>query len=947
MTFAFTITEQAVFNGVVRGMVYGLVALGLVLIFRASGVVNFAQGQIGAFGASAMAVLFANEGLPYYVTFPLAIFTGVLLGALTELLVVRRLFNQPRLLLFVATIGVSQVVLFLQLQLPTIDRDVAFPTPITNIWTIGNLSVRGEHLVVLVVVPALVGVLAFLLQRTRFGLAVRTAADRPANASLSGIRVKAVSTQVWAIAGALAALTALIAGPVLNQRTSEVSVALGPDLLLRGLAAALVGGMVSFPLALVGGVVIGVVEMLVLINNPSTPGTDTLVMFVLLVVLVLLRARAQGRDESAWSLAPRSRAGATELLRHPMARGTRYLSVATLLALGLVLPQLVTEPSRLNEYAYILVFLMVAVSATILTGWAGQISLGQFAFVAIGAYFTAYYGQSLGFVPSIALGVVWGVGVAVVIGIPALRVRGLYLAIITLGFALAVSNYVILLPRFNTSFTGFGSRLEPPIIKIPGIGEWDLASDKQAYYYLCFICLLGVILLVSHLRRTGIGRSLLAVRDNDQNAAAYTVSPTRMKLVAFAVSGGIAAFAGGLFAARNSTMIPDFFTPGESIRVLAVSVVGGLSSVTGAVLGTLVIVGLPIVFNDTPQLRLFGSGIGMLILLLYLPGGLVSVVDSARHQLLALLARRTGWTPRAGRATDGVARLSTRSARPEVDAAAPLRIDDVKVRFGGLLAVGGASLEVRPREVVGLIGTNGAGKTTLMNAVSGFVRATGHVEVFGTAIDAMPAHRRARHGMGRAFQNARIFGGLTVRETIMVALEARQRSLLLPSMLALPPSPIVERHKRSQADEIIAYLGLGRYADTLVAELSTGTRRIVELGALLALDTRLMLLDEPTAGVAQRETEAFGPLIKTIQQELGSAVLIIEHDMPMVMSISDRIYCLEAGAVIAQGSPAEVRANPAVIASYLGTDERAIRRSGLAADERLESDTGVDHSSRA
>ena len=930
MTFAFTITEQVVFNGLIRGMVYGLVALGLVLIFRASGVVNFAQGQFGAFGASAMAVLYINEGLPYYVTFPLAILTGALFGGLTELLVVRRLFKQPRLLLFVATIGVSQVILFIQLQLPTIDRDVAYPTPITNIWTIGNLTVRGEHLVVLVAVPALVALLAFLLQRTRFGLAVRTAADNPSNAALSGIRVKAVSTQVWVIAGALAALTALIAGPVLNQRTSEVSVALGPDLLLRGLAAALVGGMMSFPLALLGGVVIGVIEIIVLTNSPSTPGADTLAMFVVLVVLVLVRARAQPRDESAWSLTPRSASTKPHLLRHPLARSTRYLGIASLLAIGLLLPQLVTEPSRLNDYAYILVFLMVAVSATVLTGWAGQISLGQFGFVAIGAYFTAYYGQELGFLPSIALGVLWGVGVAVVIGIPALRVRGLYLAIITLGFALAVSNYVILIPRLNTSFTGFGSRLEPPVIDIPGIGEWDLGLDKQAYYYLCFICLLVVIAIVSHLRRTGIGRSLLAVRDNDNNAAAYTVSPVRMKLVAFAVSGGVAAFAGGLFAARNSTLIPDFFTPGESIRVLAVSVVGGLSTVTGAVLGTLVIVGLPIVFNDTPELRLFGTGVGMLILLLYLPGGLISVVDSLRHQLLEIVTRRTGWTPRVRGTTDQVTALSTRVPDAPSDGVIPLRIEDVKVRFGGLFAVSGVSLEVRPGEVVGLIGTNGAGKTTLMNAVSGFVRSTGHIELFGTATNGAPAHRRARRGMGRAFQNARIFAGLTVRETMMVALEARERSLLIPSMLALPPSPFAERRKRAQTDEIITYLGLGRYADTLVAELSTGTRRIVELGALLALDTRLMLLDEPTAGVAQRETEAFGPLIKTVQQELGSAILVIEHDMPMVMSISDRIYCLEAGTVIAEGTPAAVRSDPAVIASYLGTDERAIQRSGAA-----------------
>jgi ABC-type branched-subunit amino acid transport system ATPase component len=249
------------------------------------------------------------------------------------------------------------------------------------------------------------------------------------------------------------------------------------------------------------------------------------------------------------------------------------------------------------------------------------------------------------------------------------------------------------------------------------------------------------------------------------------------------------------------------------------------------------------------------------------------------------------------------------------------------VSLGGRTIVSDVSLEVRPGEIVGLIGTNGAGKTTIVNAVSGLVPSTGVIELFGRDVSSLAAHQRARLGQGRAFQNARLFSSLTVRETVMVALESRRRSLLVPSMLALPPSPQREARNRREADEIIGYLGLGRYADALMSELSTGTRRIVELGALIALDSKLLLLDEPTAGVAQRETEAFAPLIRTIKDELGAAILIIEHDMPMVMSISDRIYCLEAGQVIAEGDPASVRANPVVIASYLGTDERAIQRS--------------------
>ncbi|MYH88975.1 MAG: ATP-binding cassette domain-containing protein [Acidimicrobiaceae bacterium] len=250
------------------------------------------------------------------------------------------------------------------------------------------------------------------------------------------------------------------------------------------------------------------------------------------------------------------------------------------------------------------------------------------------------------------------------------------------------------------------------------------------------------------------------------------------------------------------------------------------------------------------------------------------------------------------------------------------------VRFGGNIAVADVDFEVHQGELVGLIGTNGAGKSTLLNAIGGFVPSEGTVEVLGVDVTDRSASARHRLGLGRGFQAARLYPGLTVREAVMVALEARQHSRLVPSMLALPPSGTHERAKRSEADEIIDYLGLGRYSDSFIEALSTGTRRIVELGSLLAVDARVLLLDEPTGGVAQREAEAFGPLIKQIQSELDASVVVIEHDMPLVMSISDRVYCLESGAVIANGPPDEVRNDPMVVASYLGTNEAAIQRSG-------------------
>jgi ABC-type branched-subunit amino acid transport system ATPase component len=255
-------------------------------------------------------------------------------------------------------------------------------------------------------------------------------------------------------------------------------------------------------------------------------------------------------------------------------------------------------------------------------------------------------------------------------------------------------------------------------------------------------------------------------------------------------------------------------------------------------------------------------------------------------------------------------------------------VTDLTVHFGGIAAVKDASLRVEGGEIVGLIGANGAGKSTLMNAIGGFVSATGSVNLLGEEVAGKPPGYRASLGLGRTFQSATLFPELTVSETLLVALEAKARAGMVSTALGLPGARRKDKAAQAEVAELVEFLGLERYRDHFVSDLSTGTRRVVELAGLLALNAKVLCLDEPTAGLAQRETEAFGPLIRTIQKELAASVLVVEHDMPLILGISDRVYCLEAGSVIAEGPPAAVRNDPRVVASYLGTDERAITRSG-------------------
>ena len=959
-----TIGQQSLVLGLVTGLTYAAFAAGFVLIYRSTGVLNFAHGEVGAFGVALFVLLLAQYGLNWWLSFGLALAACAAIGMAIELIVIRRLFTSPRLVVLIATIGVGQIVLFAKFNLPNVVAPGPISPPFTAVWTpTDHIRLQARELIVLAVIPVLIAALAWFIARTRFGLAVRASASNPDTARVYGTSPRRTSTIVWTISGAFAAATAIFLAPLQGINSAQAgTAAIAEPLLLRVLVVSLLARMRSLPGTLAGGVAVGVAEALIRSNvDSANRSVVDVYLFVAVLVVVLLVVRSTGLQES-WSLAPRVRAIPSRLESLWWVRRLNAMGFVALFGFFVLLGLTLSTNSSLFTWTSILLFAMVVLSMTVLTGWAGQLSLGQFAFVGLGGLTVLGLTQgndipvlfdlfdlSLDLPWALAMVVATAVGVvaAVIVGLPALRVRGLFLAVTTLAFAVASATWLFQ-QDFFTGGTSFPRPADPPVLDLGPI-HIDFAASRRNYYFLCLVSLAVVAAVVARLRRTGIGRSWIAVRDNEEMAAASTVSPIRMKLAAFGVAGGIAAYSGGLLVTLVPSLQPDsLFRASESIVVVATAIIGGLGSVAGPILGALWIRGIPQIIPEELDdlVRLLTGSIGLLVLLMYFPGGLLQILYSIRDKLLEradhkMAAREAAAMPgpstveKAASAPESVP--DRRRPRPLVTGPAvavaatsgpALQTQDVSVRFGGNTAVDHVSVHVDRGELVGLIGTNGAGKSTLLNAISGFVPSQGRVFVLGTDVTARRAPARHARGLGRGFQGARIYPGLTVRESLMVALEARSRSQLLASMTALPPSPGAERAKRAEADELIGYMGLGRYADHFIATLSTGTRRIVELSSLLAVNARVLLLDEPTGGVAQREAEAFGPLIKQVQAELDAAVIVIEHDMPLVMGISDRVYCMEAGAVIAEGSPEQIRRDPLVIASYLGTSEHAIGRSG-------------------
>jgi ABC-type branched-subunit amino acid transport system ATPase component/ABC-type branched-subunit amino acid transport system permease subunit len=589
-----------------------------------------------------------------------------------------------------------------------------------------------------------------------------------------------------------------------------------------------------------------------------------------------------------------------------------------------------------------------------LVGWGGQLSLGHIAIVGVGAFVAARLaGDSYSLVTIVLLVAALGAGIAVVIGLPALRVRGLTLAVSTLGFAVVASEDLFRSEWFTSSR---GRAI--PMVPVGILRGVALIESQLSVYYVSLAILAIAMLASAGLRRSTPGRHIIAVRDDEDGIACHGVSPMTIKVILLMVSGSIAAIAGVLSALAWQSVTPEQFAPATSLTILAVPVIGGLGSLWGAVAGAVVIY-LPAYLLTEPLTPLLGSagataavqlavgGVGLVVTLLAYPAGIAGAAQGGwaayvrrRHAApddtspaTRTAARVAGPRLVVGPATAREARATTAGSRsPNGVEPVALRAVELSVRFGGLKALDMVSIALAPGEILGLIGPNGAGKSTLINLMSGLIRpSAGNIELEGRDITRFPPELRSALGLGRSFQAATLFPGLTVQEAIMAVLGAGKRIGVLSSMAHAPWAEQAERELASDSLRIMNRFGLLPVADVLTSKLSTGTRRICDLALQVAHAPKVLLLDEPTGGVAQRESEQFGPLLRSLREELDCSIVIVEHDMPLLMGVCDRIYAMDQGRVIAEGTPAEIRNSPAVIASYLGTDETAIKRSGSAA----------------
>jgi ABC-type branched-subunit amino acid transport system ATPase component/branched-subunit amino acid ABC-type transport system permease component len=888
--------------GLTTGSVFALAATGLVLTYKTSGIFNFAHGAL----ASVAAFLFYFLHVQHGVAWPIAaaicvVVSGPVLGFLLEALT-RRLQSRP---LTVKVLGTVGLLLVLQggidmVYPPGVQRSVPQYLPSHTISIAGTPVAVYRLIIIGVALAAMVG-LTLVLRHTQSGLAMSAVVDDPELLDLTGTNPIRVRRIAWVIGSSAAALAGVLLVPLVALNSTTLTL-----LIITAFGAAALGGFTNLPAVYLGGLALGVAQALLqkqfLNSSNLLGGLDTALPFLLLFLLLLAAPRLRNPAAGA-------------VVRRTLSSGWNPPVLARLIGASALLIALLSAPAfagiHLGAWTRFLAYAIVFLSLGLLVRVSGQVSLAHVSFMVIGVTAFAHLHTGLHLPWLIAL-LVAGLAVAPIgalLAIPAIRFPGLYLALATFGFGLLLQAMF-----YNQSYM-FGSFGFGLTIPRPGVG--GLSGDTGYYYTVLAIAVVAAMSVLT-LESGRLGRLLHAMADSPTGLAGCGASINVSKVLAFCLSASLAGIGGVLDAAATGYVGPSDYQPVASLQLFALTAIAVGRLPWYAVMAAASQILVPSYISNDARVT-------SILTVIFGAAAIWASIQSRQASLPAGIRRRVDRLRLSRQLARGYGNGSTYTDLAGRQTVVPLRleVENLSVRYGGVLAVDSVALAANPGSVTGLIGPNGAGKTTVFNACSGLVRPAGGAVRLNSELTArLGPPARARRGLGRTFQRMELFDSLTVRQNVALGREARYAGW----------NPLTHMFtRRTERSEVavrtgaaIEACGLEELAETAVGTLSTGQRRIVELARCLAGGFGLLLLDEPSSGLDRVETERFGDILDHAVKTSGVGVLLVEHDLSLISRLCDHVYVLDFGKPIIDGSVRAVLSSPKVQKAYLGETTSAV-----------------------